>query len=63
MNHELIILKEIDNDGSLIYLYKNKEVTTLSAFGKSAYALRLNSQEHKLDNIKLFSFNLDLFLF
>ena len=60
MNQELIILKEIDNDGTLIYLYKNKENTTLSAFGKSAYALRLNAKEYELDNIKLFSPDLEL---
>lgn len=60
MDKELIILKEIDNDGTLIYLYKDKGIATLSAYGKSAYALRLNAKEYELDNIKLFSPYLEL---
>ncbi len=60
MNQEFIILKEIDNNGSSIYVYKNSESNTWSAYGNSAYALRLNAKEYELDNVKLFVPNLEL---
>lgn len=60
MDQEFIILKEIDNNGSSIYIYKDSVTDAWSTYGNSAYALRLIAKEHELDNIKLFSPDLEL---
>lgn len=60
MDQELITLKEISNNGTSIYIYKNHEAKIWFAYGSSAYALRLNAKEYELDNIKLYSPDLEL---
>ena len=55
MDSELIIKNEAKNDGTQIYAYKNRETDTWSAYGYSAYSLRLNIKARGLDNLRMFS--------
>lgn len=55
MNSEQITLNECGNDGSYIHLYLDKKISVWSAYGLSAYALRLVSKVNGYNNLRGFS--------
>lgn len=59
-NSEIITLNEIKNDGSEINLYYNKDFGVWTAFGMSAYALRLFGKTYNQDNPRGYSEELQM---
>ncbi len=55
INPGLITLNETQNDGSVIHLYYNPQVGVWTAYGLSAYGLRLFGKTHRQDNPRGFS--------
>lgn len=60
MNTELITLNECRNEGRNIHLYHNESAHVWIAYGYSAYALRLYVKCHKFDNLRSFSYVLQM---
>lgn len=57
---ETITLKECENDGSVIHLYYNKAIGVWTAFGHSAYALRLFGKTYSQENPRGYSEDLQM---
>jgi len=55
MNIDTITLNECRNDGSYIHLYRNKDVAAWTAYGISAYALRLFTKSNGYGSLRGFS--------
>ncbi len=55
MDSDQITLNECKNDGSHIHLYYQGSAAAWAAYGMSAYALRLFSKSHEVNNLRGFS--------
>lgn len=60
INSEIITLNELNNDGSEINLYYNRSIGVWTAFGLSAYALRLFGKTYSQDNPRGYSEELQM---
>lgn len=60
MNNEQITLNECANDGSYIHLYLNEDIASWTAYGLSAYALRLAAKVNGYGNLRGFSKSMQL---
>ena len=60
MNEAAIISREQSNDGTSVHMYFNVPTSAWTAYGKSAYALRLYTKEHKYDSLRGYSRELQL---
>lgn len=60
MNVELITFNETQNEGSHLHLYYSENVHMWIAYGYSAYALRLYVKSHGYDNLRNFSYKMQL---
>lgn len=60
INAEIITQNECANDGTLIYLYHNKSIGVWTAFGLSAYWLRLFGKTYNQDNPRGYSEELQM---
>lgn len=60
MDANLIIENESTNDGTLIHLYYDENVHMWISYGYSAYALRLYVKSHGFDNLRNFSYKMQL---
>lgn len=60
MNTEVVTFNECRNDGSYIHLYYQESVAVWSAYGLSAYAVRLFSKNKGYNNLRGFSKELQM---
>lgn len=60
MNADLITLNESHNDGTKIHLYRSDDVDMWIAYGHSAYALRLYVKSRRIDNLRDFSYKMQM---
>ncbi len=60
MNSENITLNEHRNDGATIHLYYNSQVGVWTAYGVSAYGLRLFGKTYRLDNPRGYSSDMQM---
>ena len=60
MNSDLITLNESQNDGTHIHLYCSDNVHMWIAYGYSAYALRLYVKSRRIDNLRDFSYKMQM---
>lgn len=60
MNHEQIRTNEVNNDGTSAHVYYDKATDAWLAYGKSAYSLRLQIKARGYDNLRSYSYELDL---
>lgn len=55
MKDQTIIRNEESNDGLQVHLYLNPRTSAWTAYGKSAYLLRIYVKEHKYDDLRGYS--------
>ncbi len=60
MNTELITLNECRNEGRHIHLYHDEDTHVWLSYGYSAYALRLYVKSRGFDNLRSFSYSLQM---
>lgn len=60
MNQEQIKTNEVNNDGTVAHVYYDKAMDAWLAYGRSAYSLRLQIKSRGYDNLRSFSYDLNL---